>query len=170
MAKITKTKAAAGTGAAAAVAFGLFVALWQDSEGTELIAYQDSIGIWTICDGDTKNVRPGMVETPEGCARRLDANARKQWEAADRLVTADMTYGQWIAYADFIGNAGEANFKKSSMLKYANRGDLQRSCDSFRLWVYAGGRDCRKPESNCRGIVARREIERSYCLGIIGEP
>jgi lysozyme len=109
-----------------------------------------------------------MVETLEGCAKRSQGIVKASLETADRLVTVPMTYGQWVAYGDFIGNAGESNFRKSSMLRYANKGDLKRSCDAFRLWVYAGGRDCRKPESNCRGIVARRELERSYCLGIIG--
>jgi lysozyme len=164
-----KTKAATGTAAGIVAAVGLLAVLWQDKEGTALVAYQDSIGIWTICQGDTHNVTPGMVETMEGCNRRTDAILRRSLEAADRLVTAEMTYGQWIAYADFIGNAGESNFRMSSMLKYANQGDLQRSCDAFLKWVYAGGRDCRKPESNCRGIVYRRQTERAYCLGIIGD-
>jgi lysozyme len=161
-------KAVTGTAAGLAAAIGLFSVLWYDNEGTALVAYQDSIGVWTICQGDTKNVTPGMVETMEGCKSRSDGIIRDALQTADRLVTAEMTYGQWIAYADFIGNAGEGNFRSSSMLKYANQGDLQRSCDAFRKWVFAGGRDCRKPESNCRGIVARRELERSYCLGLIG--
>lgn len=165
--KVTRTKAVAGTGAAAAAAFALMVALWQDKEGTELVAYRDSIGVWTICDGDTANVKPGMVETPEGCARRLDANMRKNWAAARRLVTAEMTYGQWIAYADFIGNAGEENFRNSSMRRYANQGRVPESCEAFLKWVYAGGRDCRDPKNNCRGIVYRRQTERAYCMGIL---
>jgi lysozyme len=163
----TKAKAIGGA-AGLAVAVGLFAVLWQDKEGRELVAYQDSIGIWTICEGDTHNVTPHMVETEAGCDKRSAGIVRGALMAADRLVTTDMTYGQWIAYADFIGNAGEANFRNSSMLKYANKGDLQRSCDAFLKWVYAGGRDCRKPESNCRGIVYRRTTERAYCLGIIG--
>lgn len=163
--KLTKTKVGAGGAAAAAVAFGIFVALWQQQEGTELVAYQDSIGIWTICDGDTKNVTPGMVETPAGCARRLDANTRRSFAAVPPLMKAEFTYGQWIAYADFIGNAGLGNFKSSSMLRLANKGRLVESCNAFRLWVYAGGRDCRQYISNCFGLVSRREIERRYCLG-----
>jgi lysozyme len=164
VAKITNTKVAAG-GAGLAVAAGLFAILWTGQEGTRFRAYQDSIGIWTICEGDTRNVRPGMMETPAGCAQRTHGIVRESLIKADVLVKPDMTYGEWIAFADFIGNAGEANFKKSSMLKYANRGERQKACDAFRLWVYAGGRDCRSPQSNCYGLVTRREIERRYCLG-----
>lgn len=160
-----KGKAAAGGAAGLAVAIGILAVLWGGQEGTELKAYQDSIGIWTICQGDTHNVTPGMVETPEGCAARSGGIVKASLEAADRLVTVDMTYGQWVAYADFIGNAGEANFRKSSMLRHANAGRLAASCEAFRLWVFAGGRDCRKRESNCMGLVTRREIERRYCMG-----
>jgi lysozyme len=165
--RLTKTKAAGGA-AGLIVATGLFTALlWAPQEGTEVKAYQDSIGIWTICQGDTHNVTPGMVETMAGCRARTDGIARQSLEAARRLVRVDMTYGQWIAFADFIGNAGEGNFKSSSMLRHANAGRLAESCDAFMKWVYAGGLDCRDPKSNCRGIVYRRQTEKAYCLGIL---
>lgn len=164
----TRTKVAGGSAAAVAAAAVLFT-LWPQQEGTELKAYQDSIGVWTICMGDTRNVRPGMVETPEGCMTRMKATIGGSIAAVERqLPGVDLTVGQYVSYADFIGNAGEGNFATSSMRRYALQGRLKESCDSFRKWVYAGGRDCRKPESNCRGIVTRREIERSYCLGLIG--
>lgn len=43
-------------------------------EGRELKAYLDKLAkppVWTICDGDTQNVKRGMVETPAGCDERL---------------------------------------------------------------------------------------------------
>jgi lysozyme len=166
--KVSTRAKAAGGAAGLAVAAGLFTALlWAPQEGTELVAYQDSIGIWTICQGDTHNVTPGMVETLEGCNKRTDAIARQALETARRLVPGGMTYGQWIAYADFIGNAGARNFETSSMRRYALQGRLKESCDAFLLWIYAGGRDCRDPKSNCRGIWYRRQTERAYCLGIL---
>jgi lysozyme len=162
----TKQKAAAGGAAGAAVAFGLLVALWQEQEGLRTEAYQDSIGVWTICYGHTgPEVQPGLRATMDDCRRHLDKDLLPAFFAVDRLVTADMTFGQWIAYTDFYGNAGAANFKKSSMLKYANKSQIQKSCDAFLLWVYAGGRDCRQYLSNCGGLVSRRAIERRYCLG-----
>lgn len=167
MAKLTKTKAAVGGAAGAAVAFGLFVALLEDKEGTELVAYQDGVKVWTICTGDTENVRAGMVETPAGCRKRLDRQAQKAWDKADEMVTVDMTFGQWIAYADYIYNAGSGNFRKSAMLDYANRGMLGPSCDAFLNHMMAGGGkvDCRIRSNNCYGVVIRRHDERAYCLG-----
>lgn len=165
MSKFTKSKVVLGSATAAAIALGLFQDLWHEQEGYKLVAYQDSIGIWTICEGDTSNVTAGTVETPEGCKKRSDRITRGYFASIPPLLKAEFTYGQWIAYADFAGNAGLSNFKKSSMLKYANKGMLRESCDAFRLWVYAGGNDCRQFLSNCGGIVSRREIERRYCRG-----
>lgn len=165
----TKAKVA-GTGAAAiAAASILATVLWPQQEGSSLVAYQDSIGVWTICQGDTQGVRPGMVETPAGCKARLQATVGGSIAAVDELVPGvTLTVGQYVAYADFIGNAGKGNFASSSMRRYAMQGRLADSCDALLLWVYAGGRDCRDPKSNCRGIVARRQTERAYCMGFIG--
>ena len=65
--------------AAVALAAETLVRPW---EGTELRAYLDRIAkppVLTICGGDTKNVKPGMVETQAGCTKRL--MGRLQWPA-----------------------------------------------------------------------------------------
>jgi hypothetical protein len=41
-------------------------------EGTRYEAYRDIAGIVTICQGDTTNVRMGLIETPAGCRERLE--------------------------------------------------------------------------------------------------
>ena len=71
----------------ATAASGLFLSVPQD-EGTEYRAYRDIAGIWTICQGDTKNVRPGMVETPEGCRERLERQGIRQGVGDDRTGRA----------------------------------------------------------------------------------
>lgn len=165
----TRTGSAPKTGAGvvggAAVAFVVFLSLVSSNEGEVLTAYQDSGGVWTICRGHTEGVKPGMTATPEMCRALLDRDGRNAWDSADRLVAAEMSYGQWIAYADFIVNAGEGNFARSSMRRFADQGRLRESCDAFRRWTYVGKTDCRMPLSGCAGLVARREIERKYCLG-----
>lgn len=168
----TRTKATVGGAAGAAVAFGLFIALVQEKEGTVETAYKDSVGIWTICTGHTgPDVKPGMKLTPEQCYELLDADGKKAWNAVPRLVDLNkITYGQWIAYADFIVNAGEGNFRTSSMRRYALQGKLKESCDSFLLWVKAdkGRVDCRIRSNNCIGVVYRRQTERAFCMGFVG--
>lgn len=164
----TKTKVAAGGAAGAVIAFAMFLALVQQQEGTVLHSYRDSVGIWTKCTGHTgPDVKPGQTMTPEQCWALLDTDGKKAWNAVPQLVGNDITFGQWIAYSDFIINAGQGNFETSSMRRYALAGRLQESCDAFRLWVKAdnGRIDCRDPKNNCTGVVSRRETERAYCLG-----
>src|SRR3954471_19384812 len=53
------------------VAAGILMTLIPSEEGTRYKAYRDVAGVWTICQGDTNNVHPGMVEDKEGCKTRL---------------------------------------------------------------------------------------------------
>jgi len=43
-------------------------------EGTRYVAYQDVGGTWTICEGDTHNVKQGDTATREQCDDRLRKN------------------------------------------------------------------------------------------------
>src|SRR5689334_23348453 len=52
-------------GAASAIVLVPLVDSW---EGNELVPYQDIVKIWTNCRGNTKNVDPNKVMTPEECA------------------------------------------------------------------------------------------------------
>lgn len=168
MAENAKAKAAAGLSGAAAVAFGIALALWPQQEGTSLTAYQDTGAVWTICQGHTgPEVVRGLRMTDQQCMETMRRDRAKDFVAVANLVKAPetLTVGQWVAYTDFSGNAGRENFRTSSMLRFANQGRLQESCDAFRLWTYVGKTDCRLPMSGCPGIVTRREIERKYCLG-----
>jgi lysozyme len=160
-----KTKGVAGLVGAAAVAFGLYVGTLQVREGTRYEAYQDSLGIWTICTGDTNDVRAGMIETPEGCHERLERTARFAWDYVQRVAPEGITWGQQRAYSDYAFNAGVGSFSKSTMLFHARNGNLQASCDAFLDYMKAGGRDCRIKANNCGGIVIRRQQERRICLG-----
>lgn len=67
------------------------------------------------------------------------------------------------AVASFCGyNLGLAKCAKSTFIRRLNAGDPD-ACDEILRWVYVGGKDCRDPASNCRGIVIRREEEAALC-------
>jgi lysozyme len=57
-------------GATGVVALSITV-LIQPWEGRENKAYRDIVGVWTICDGETKGVKPGMVKTDAECDAML---------------------------------------------------------------------------------------------------
>lgn len=150
---------AAGAGAAAIAA--QFVG---EKEGLALAAYQDGASVWTICRGHTATARPGMTATPAECDRLFASDLGKAMEEVDRLVTVPMSEPQRAAVVSFCAyNLGLPKCAKSTFLRKLNAGDRDGACAEILRWVYVGGKDCRLPSSNCRGIVARREQEAQLC-------
>jgi lysozyme len=123
-----------------------------------LRAYADIVGVWTICDGDTKNVRPGMVETEAGCAKRLErqliAHAKPVLACVPGLKGRD---NQLVASVSLAYNIGTSGFCGSTAARRFNAGDWRGGCDAFLRWNKAGGREV-------RGLTLRRQRERALCL------
>ena len=67
-------------------------------------------------------------------------------------VEVDLTEGQYAALCDFVYNVGSGNFRRSTLLKVVNSGELGHVPYQFRRWVKAGGREL-------PGLQARRERE-----------
>lgn len=125
-----------------------------------LRAYADIVGVWTICDGDTKGVRPGMVETEAGCVKRLErqlvAHAKPVLECVPALGRRGRE-NQLVASVSLAYNIGTAGFCRSTAARRFNAGDWRGGCDAFLMWNRAGGRVV-------RGLQLRRERERALCL------
>lgn len=126
-----------------ALAVTVLVKPW---EGRSLRAYLDTVAkppVWTICDGDTKGVRPGMVETAAGCDRRLasrivrDYRARlvacvPNWPAAPLSWRAMMTSLAW--------NIGVDAACRSTAARLGRAGRWLESCMAATAFNRAGGR------------------------------
>ena len=123
-----------------------------------LAAYADIVGVWTICDGDTKGVRPGMRETEAGCRDRLErqlvAHAAPVLRCVPGLKGRD---NQLVASVSLAYNIGTAGFCRSTVARRFNAGDWRGGCDAMLLWNKAGGREV-------RGLTLRRQRERALCL------
>lgn len=130
------------------------IAIW---EGTSPEAYLDPIDIPTICTGHTEGVTLGMVYTKDQCAQILLRDLQKYALIVDKHVTVELPLNTLAATTSLVFNIGEGNFKKSTVLKRFNRGDIRGGCDAFRMWVYAGGK-------KFNGLVKRRSEERELCL------
>lgn len=149
---------AGGTGAITGAGM-LAIAIVGNWEGLRLYAYQDVVGVWTACYGETKGVRPGMRFTKEQCdvmfigsLAEHEAGMRRCLKAPDSLP--DKTY---VAFVSATYNIGVAGFCGSSMARRANTGDLRGACEALMLWTKAGGRVV-------QGLVNRRAAERKLCL------
>jgi lysozyme len=138
---MSKKPAAYLLGAVIAVA----AAFGAHFEGQRLTAYQDTGGVWTLCDGHTAGVRPGDTAT--------SALATVQ-----RCITTPLSLGQLAAFTDAAYNAGPAIVCGSTLQRKANAGDVAGACAELPRWVYAGGKVL-------PGLVARREAERKLCMG-----
>jgi len=164
------SKAKVSSAIAAAMAAGIALALPHTSgfEGREYVAYRDIGGVWTVCDGATKGIRMDYVYTDAECDAKTAADLQHAADVVRRNVkeevAAEMPATRWAAFVDWVYNLGEGNFKRSTMLKKLNAGDVLGACMAIMDWMYVAGKDCRLKESKCGGIPKRREWEMTMCL------
>lgn len=122
-------------------------------EGRELKAYKDIVGKWTICDGDTENVRPGMIETQAGCDARLQRRMFTEFypKLQGCIAGFDGKPLAWQAMMISLSwNIGHAGACKSTAAKRGREGKYLESCYAATAFNKAGGR-------MVVGLVKRRE-------------
>jgi len=126
-------------------------------EGLRVRAYLDPVGIPTICYGETEGVKMGDVKTKAECDKMLTFKmAYLSWRV-DNIVIISMKPETHAAMVSFVYNVGEGAFKRSTLLKKLNAGDVVGACMELDRWTYAGGRQL-------TGLVKRRAAERDLCL------
>lgn len=143
-------------GVAAAATLFAFV---PAKEGTRYVPYYDAAGVYTVCNGSTKNVE-NRTYTPEECGEKLADELANHAEGALKCLTKPTTPGQRIAYVSLAFNIGTTAFCRSSVVRYHNAGDMVRACASISMWDKAvvNGQLVPLP-----GLVKRRAEERAYC-------
>jgi len=127
--------------------------LTMQSEGLELKAYQDSVGVWTIGYGHTgSDVKRGLVITQPQAEILLAADVAWAVTAVNKAVTAPINQNQFDAMVDFTFNLGAANFTTSTLLRLLNAGDYAGAAAQFIRWNKAGGKVL-------AGLTKRRQAE-----------
>lgn len=130
--------------------------LVQPWEGRSLVAYLDTIAkppVYTICDGDTGNVRRGMVETQEGCNKRVATKMERDYRPY--LVKCIPGFDQkplaWRSMMDSLSwNIGWPATCSSTAARLGLAGQYLQSCNAATAFNKSGGRII-------IGIVRRRE-------------
>lgn len=138
MAKVKSRYLAGAAGAVLLAGATAFTASW---EGRRLVAYQDSGKVWTICDGKTKGVYPGMRATNAQCDAwlredLLSHEARLLACAPEMLKVPAKTY---IAINDWAFNVGTGAACSSTLIRKIKAGDIRGACDQLSRWVYVKG-------------------------------
>jgi lysozyme len=145
-------------GAAAALIVTPFVSGWESGGTPRLVAYQDIVKVWTICGGETLNVKPGMVETIDGCKAREEAALIRHAEPVLACTPILRSHpNQLSASISLAYNIGTSGYCKSTVARRFKAGDWRGACDAFLMWNKAGGQVV-------RGLDRRRRAERDLCL------
>ena len=146
----------AGSAAAMAVA----VALIGGFEGKRNEAYQDVVGVWTVCYGETRGVQKGDTATDAQCDAML-AKGIGEFEAGlDKCLTSDVPVKAKIAFVSWAYNVGLGAACRSTLVRKANAGDLRGACRELPRWNRAGWRVI-------RGLTKRRMTERDLCMSAV---
>lgn len=126
-----------------ALAVDVLVKPW---EGRSLVAYLDTVAkppVWTICDGDTTNVTPAMVETPAGCDTRLATKIVRDYRVKLTACIANWTAAplSWRAMMNSLAwNIGAHAACGSTAARLGRAGRWQESCLAATAFNRAGGR------------------------------
>lgn len=159
--RVSKRAIGGITGTAGALAIAIsFIGGW---EGLRTSAYQDVVGVWTVCYGETKGVQAGDKYSVEECNEMLADEIPKYEAQLDACLTVDVPMGMRIALVSWTYNVGGYNVchikngKPSTLIEKANAGDLVGACNELPKWNRAGGKVI-------RGLTNRRMSEREMCL------
>lgn len=147
---------AVGGGALLAAA----VAFTSAGEGRRYVAYRDSGGVLTVCDGHTgADIIAGKRYSDAECDAILKvdilAHERRMLDCAPELATVPpKTY---IALNDWAFNVGTGAACKSSLIASVKAGNLAGACRKLSDWVYV-------KHVYVKGLANRRVSERALCL------
>lgn len=124
-------------------------------EGYREVAYQDSIGVWTVGYGWTLGIKQGStmseVLADALLRHRLDAIARD----IASFVHVPLTQLQFDALCDFEYNLGRGALEHSTLLLLLTKGKYELAAQEFPRWCHAG-------DKVLPGLLKRRLMEESW--------
>ncbi len=148
-------KGVGGTLAAVLAAATIFVGA---NEGLRTKAYLDSVGVPTICYGETLGVKLGQTHTVDECKAMFGPRLEEFWHGMHdvrkdgKYIQVTVTVPTDVALLSFAYNVGLGGFRKSNTLKLLNQGKYEEACDALMGWV-------KPPE-----VRSRRAREKALCL------
>lgn len=132
-------------------------------EGCKLVAYQDSVQVWTIGYGHTQDVHQGISITQDKAEQLLQKDLGEFETAVENAVSIDLDPNQFAALVSFCFNLGSGSLLESTLLKALNAGNFQAAANEFPRWNKAGA-------EVLLGLTRRRLAERALFLNKTWEP
>lgn len=126
-------------------------------EGNKLKAYTDTVGVLTIGVGHTSAAGPpkvtkGMTITAAESDAILSRDLTLFEKAVNDAVKVPVTQNQFDALVSLAFNIGTGAFKKSTLVKRLNAGDVAGAGAAFMMW--------NKPKE----IIGRRKTEQAQFM------
>jgi lysozyme len=121
-------------------------------EGFRNKSYQDSVGVWTIGYGTTKNVKSGDICTEKQAEEWLRRDLAEFELAINYLVKVPLNQNQFDALCVFTYNLGTTELAESNLLKFLNQGDYNNAGKRILLYNKAG-------DKVLLGLERRRKAE-----------
>ena len=99
------------------------IELIKEFEGCKQVAYQDSVGVWTIGYGHTKDVYEGQLSIKKTCERFLAEDLEEFEDYVESYVKVELSQNQFDALVAWTFYLGPGNLSESTMLKRLNEGN-----------------------------------------------
>ena len=128
------------------------ISLIKKFEGCELEAYQDSVGVWTIGYGHTKDVKQGDKINQDEAEHLLEEEMPEYEGYINDMVEVSLEQCQFDALVSWVYNLGPTNLSSSTLLKVLNEGEYDEVPFQIKRWNKAGGKVL-------EGLTRRREAE-----------
>lgn len=130
------------------------ISMIKRMEGCRLVAYTDSVGVWTIGYGHTAGVYQGMEITQEEADEMLTNEVETYASEVVQMVNKPLNQNQIDSLTSFAYNVGTNALRNSTLLKCINDEKSTENIirEQFGRWIYAGS----KVE---KGLVDRRKDE-----------
>jgi|TARA_R110002051_G_scaffold174958_3_gene245042 lysozyme len=128
------------------------IALIKRFEGCELKAYQDSVGVWTIGYGHTKEVKEGDEINQEHAEFMLTEEMPEYEGYINNMVKVPLEQNQFDALCSWVYNLGPTNLKNSTLLTVLNQERYKEVPQEIKRWNKAGG-------VVLNGLIIRRQAE-----------
>jgi lysozyme len=128
------------------------ISLIKKFEGCELEAYQDSVGVWTIGYGHTKDVKQGDKINQDEAENLLEEEMPEYEGYINDMVEVSLEQCQFDALVSWVYNLGPTNLSSSTLLKVLNEVDYDEVPFQIKRWNKAGGKVL-------EGLTRRREAE-----------
>lgn len=110
------------------------ISLLKAHEGLRLFAYQDSVGVWTIGYGHTKDVFPGQHISPSVAEEFLKQDLAWAEDCVNSSVKTPLSQNQFDALVSFVFNVGAGAFLDSTLLRLLNQNKFPEAAEEFLRW------------------------------------